>query len=252
MEKVLEKTFNIIDKLLQSKGPKGITELAEELGLVKSNVHRLLNSLIKLQLVRQVPGGEKYELTLKLWQMGNMVLSKNDIRSIADSYMCRLCQISREDVFLSTLEGSNILYIHKVKSDRVVRATFGSINPAYCSATGKAMLAWAPMEKVDECLKDAHSFTAMTICTKEEFLKELEHIRQCGYSINKGEWRLSVCGVAAPIFNHEGRCIAAISVSGPAHRLPLSRLEELAPMVCTSAAKISACMGYQSSHTISL
>ena len=55
MEKVLDKTFKIIDALLQSQEPKGVTELAEELGLVKSNVHRLLSSLIELQLVRQVP-----------------------------------------------------------------------------------------------------------------------------------------------------------------------------------------------------
>jgi len=252
MEKVLDKTFKIIDVLLQSKGPKGVTELAGELGLVKSNVHRLLNSLIELQLVRQVPGGEKYELTLKLWHMGNMVLSKTDVRGIAEGYMHKLCQLSHEDVFLSALEGSNILYIHKVKSAHVVRATFGSVNPAYCSATGKAILAWSPIEKVDECLKEAKPFTELTICTKEEFLKELEHIRQCGYSINKGEWRLSVRGVAAPIFNHEGRCVAAISISGPAHRLSLSCLEELAPMVCSSAAEISACMGYQPAQVIGL
>lgn len=252
MEKVLDKTFKIIDALLQSQEPKGVTELAEELGLVKSNVHRLLSSLIELQLVRQVPGGEKYELTLKLWQMGNMVLAKTDVRGIAESYMHKLCQLSHEDVFLSALEGANVLYIHTVKSSHVVRATFGPVNPAYCSATGKAILAWSPMEKVDECLADAKRFTELTICTKEKFLKELEQIRQCGYSINKGEWRLSVRGVAAPIFNYEGRCVAAVSVSGPAHRLTISRLKELAPMVCSAAAEISADMGYQPEQAIVL
>lgn len=244
MEKVLEKTFKIIDELLKSDGPRGVTELADELGLVKSNVHRLLNSLIELELVRQVPDGEKYELTLKLWQMGNKVLSKTNVRNIAESYMERLRDLSHEDVFLSALEGTSVLYIHKIESSRVVRATFGPVNPAYCSATGKAILAWTPEEKARECVHGAQRFTEDTIVEKDAFLEELKQIRERGYSINKGEWRRSVRGVAAPIFDHCGRAVAAIGISGPAHRLSLELLEELAPTVKSAAAEISSQLGY--------
>lgn len=243
MEKVLDKAFKIIDELIQSPVPKGVTELAQELGLVKSNVHRLLNSLIELGLVRQVPDGEKYELTLKLWQMGNQVLSKTSVKNVAEPYMARLRDISHEDVFLSALEGSSVVYIHKLESNRVVRATLGPINPAYCSATGKALLAWQTEEAVREVMAGARRFTDDTIVDEEMFLTEMLRIRECGYSINRGEWRAGVRGVAAPVFDHDGKVVAAIGISGPAHRLGLELLEEFAPTVKAAAAEISAELG---------
>ena len=79
---------------------------------------------------------------------------------------------------------------------------------------------------------------------EDAFLEELKQIRERGYSINKGEWRRSVRGVAAPIFDHCGRAVAAIGISGPAHRLSLELLEELAPTVKSAAAEISSQLGY--------
>ena len=243
MEKVLEKSFRLIEVLAESPDPRGVTELGLELGLVKSNVHRLLNSLQELGVVRQAPESEKYELTLRLWQLGNKVLSRLNVKDVAIEYMHRLRDQAQEDVFLSALEGVEVLYLHKLQSGHVVRASFGGSNPAYCSSTGKAILAWLPPERVEQVMRDARRFTERTIVEIAAMRRELAVIRERGFSMNVGEWTNSVHGVAAPIFDHAGKVVAALGISGPAHRLELDRLEAMGPLVRETTRQISVRLG---------
>lgn len=244
MDKVLEKSIRIVEALSASAAPRGVTELSQELGLVKSNVHRLLSSLVELGVVRQVPENDRYELTLRLWQLGYAALARLNVKDVAIEHMHKLRDAVQEDVVLSALEGKEVLYLHRLKSGHVVRASFGGSNPAYCSSTGKAILAWSSPEKTAHVLEGAVRFTDRTIVTAEAMEAELHHIRERGFALNIGEWSDSVHGVAAPIFNHDGKPIAALSVSGPAHRLEIPKMEAMGPLVAETTMQISRELGY--------
>lgn len=245
MEKVLEKSYRILEALAASKEPRGVTELGLQLGLVKSNVHRLLSSLVELGLVRQVAESEKkYTLTLKLWQIGSSVLEHLDVRRIARPYMHEVVSRFEEDAYLSDLAGKNVVYIEQMECRHAIRATVGSGHEAYCSSTGKAMLAWLPQEKLALIMADAQRFTATTITDLDNMCEELRKTRERGYAMNFGEWRGSVYGVAAPIFDHTGHPVAALGVSGPEDRLPVARMEEIGKTLAEVTRRMSADLGH--------
>lgn len=245
MEKVLEKSYRILETLAASKNPRGVTELSLQLGLVKSNVHRLLGSLVELGLVRQVLQSEKkYALTLKLWQLGSAALDNLDVRRIARPYMHEVVSRFEEDAYLSDLVGRNVVYIEHMECSHAVRATMGVGHEAYCSSTGKAMLAWLPPETLLPVMTDTIRFTTTTITDLESMHAELRTTRERGYAMNMGEWRSSVHGVAAPIFDHTGQPVAALGISGPAGRLPLARVEEIGKALVEVTRRMSTDMGH--------
>ncbi len=244
MEKVLEKSYRILAALSESKEPKGITELSRQLSLVKSNVHRLVTSLVELGLVQQAPQNEKYFLTLKLWQLGRTALNQLDVRKTAFPYMHELVNRFGEDVYLSVIIDTYVVYVDHVPCDHVVRASLGGGHEAYCSSTGKAILAWSPDALLQRIMSGATAFTETTITDIETMREELNKSRERGFALNFGEWSRSVHGVAAPVFDYSGLPVAALGISGPANRLPLARLEELGKHLDALGRKISSELGY--------
>lgn len=225
----------------------GVTDLARHLGLTKSNTHRLLQTLVASGYVRNLEQSGKYELTLKLWELGAAIVDRLDLRTVAIEYMERLCQVSSETVHLSVLEGSEVIYLAKVDSPHPVRAysRVGGRAPAYCVATGKVLLAYAPATLIDQISLELKPFTALTITTPNELRTDLEKVRRTGYAVNRGEWRDSVCGVAAPIWNAAGQVCAAIGLSGPVDRFKARSLKQLSPTVVSVAQQISSRLGFR-------
>lgn len=246
MDATFLKGLSVIEALAVSEEPCGVTELSKQLGLTKSNVHRLLQTLAARGYVRNCAGSGRYELTLKIWELGVAVVGRLDVKQIAGEYMEHLAQFSGETVHLSILERGEVVYVDKVDSPQPVRAysRVGGRAPAYCVATGKAMLAYASNNVLDEVSLKLKPYTSQTIVSPTELKAELARIREAGYAINKGEWREGVCGVAAPIRDARANVIAAIGISGPVERLKPRVLKQLAPTVVSVAQQISARLGY--------
>lgn len=247
MDTTFVKGLRVVETLAKHPHLSGVTELARHLGLTKSNTHRLLQTLVASGYVRNLEQGGRYELTLKLWELGAAIVDRLDLKTVATEYMERLCQVSGETVHLSVLEGSEVIYIAKIDSPHPVRAysRVGGRAPAYCVATGKALLAYAPATLIDQISLELKPFTALTITTPNELRTDLEKMRQAGYAVNRGEWRDSVCGVAAPIWDATGQVCAAIGLSGPADRFKPRSLKQLAPTVVSVAQQISSRLGYR-------
>lgn len=240
MDKTLTKGLALLEVLSQEEAPVGITELARALSLTKSNVHRLLGTLVACGYVETAGG--KYSATLKLWQVGSPVLRRLEIKSVARPHLDQLAEATRETVHLSILDGDEVLYIDKIDSPQPVRAysEIGGKAPAYCVATGKALLAFRAM---DVPLPKLVPHSRATIVDPLRLRVELEAIRARGYAINKGEWRDSVHGAAAPIWGSGGAVIAAVGISGPADRLTSVALRKMIPLVTRAARDISTKMG---------
>jgi IclR family KDG regulon transcriptional repressor len=241
------KGLQVVETLSKHPQLSGVSDLARHLGLTKSNTHRLLQTLVACGYARNLDQSGRYELTLKVWEIGAAVLDRLDLRTVAAEYMEALCQVSGETVHLSVLEGAEVIYIAKIDSPHPVRAysRVGGRAPAHCVATGKALLAHAPDLLIDEIARELRPFTRLTITTPSKLRAELGSIRRAGYAANRGEWREGVCGVAAPIWNASGKVIAAIGLSGPADRFKPRSLKRFAPSVVSVAQQISSSLGYR-------
>jgi IclR family transcriptional regulator, KDG regulon repressor len=242
----LLKGLAVLEALAMSDEPRGITNLAHELGLAKSDVHRLLQTLAHRGYTRKDPDSGRYECTLKVWELGALVAERLDVRRVARPYVEDLARRTTETVHLSVLDGTEVLYVDKIDSPQPVRAysRVGGRAPAYCVATGKALLAHVPDAVLDRIVTRLKRYSARTITDADGLRKELRKVRDVGYAINRGEYRETVCGLAAPIFNLSGEAIAAIGISGPIERLSATRLRDLAPAVVTAARAISRALGF--------
>ena len=191
MDTTFVKGLQVLEALATRPNLSGVTDLAKQLGLTKSNAHRLLQTLLACGYVRNVEQSGKYELTLKLWELGAAVVDRLDLKTIATEYMERLCQLSGETVHLSVLEGTEVMYLGKIDSPHPVRAYsgLGGRSPAYCVATGKALLAYAPTALIDSISLELKPFTAYTITSPNKLRNELEKVRRVGYAVHRGEWR---------------------------------------------------------------
>lgn len=249
MDKAVVKAFRLMEILSRSKQPMGITALATEADLGKSNVHRLLQTLNELSYVRPTGDGS-YEASLKIWELGSHVFSRLSVRDIARPYMQDLSEITRETVHLSELDRNEVLYIDKIESSEPVRAytQLGGRAPAYCTATGKAMLAYASEEELISCFDSAQKFTPKTISNLVRFQDEGVQIRERKFAINRGEWRGDIVGLAAPLADAEGKVHGAIGISGPASRLDIVQMEAFAPRVVGYAERISQALGCSESR----
>jgi DNA-binding IclR family transcriptional regulator len=246
MDKTLVKGLQVLEALAQSESARGVSELAREHGRTKSNVHRTLQTLCGTGYVRKNELSGAYECTMKIPRIAAAILGRVDMKRVAEPYMQSLASLTKETVHLSVLDDLDVFYVHKIDSPQPVRA-YSEISgraPAYCVATGKALLAFQDDSYLQRFGERLRAHTPRTIATQVELRKELAQVRQQGYAVNRGEWRETVGGLAAPIFDAHRRPLAAIGISGPVDRLRPPRLKTFTPEVLRAARDISDALGY--------
>ena len=243
MDSTLLKGLAVLEALIRSDRPRGVSEFAIEIGLTKSNVHRVLQTLQAAGFVTQTTAGH-YRPTLKIWELGSRVHLGLDVAREARPHLAQLAASTRETVHLSVLDKAEVVYIDKIDSPEPVRAysTVGGRAPAHCVATGKVLLAFAPSPLADGPFP---SFTPRTLTTDQAFQASCAEIRSRGYAVNWGEWRDRVRGVASPVRDTRGQVVAAVGISGPAERLTRARIAECIPIVLGAAERISQALGFR-------
>lgn len=248
MDKTLLKGLQVLEFVAEADGPSRITDIAAALGITKSNAHRVLKTLEHAGYLRQDPRSREYAASFKLWELGSGLVGRLDIRTHAADILRRLANEAREAVHLSLLEGGQVIYIDKIDSPEPVGAytRIGGRAPAYCVATGKALLCHLSEEELAPILARLEPHSRNTITDPQQMREELELSRQRGYTINRGEWRESVWGIATAVYGPSSQVVAAIGVSGPEYHLnQQGRCESLAEMVMRAADEISRSIGYR-------
>jgi IclR family transcriptional regulator, KDG regulon repressor len=245
VDSTLLKGLRVLEHLAQSEAPQGVTKLARELDMTKSNVHRTLQTLVSAGYVRIGSGGT-YECTLKVFELASPILARIDVRQVAEPFMRSLAEQTQETIHLSLLDRTEVIYLHKIESPHPVRAysSIGGRAPAHCVASGKALLAYQEDDALKHFSDPLPSYTSRSITTLTQLRKELEQVRVRGFAINRGEWRDSVCGLAAIVRDAMGRPVASIGISGPAERLQPAALRQYSEVVVDAARALSKALGY--------
>ena len=250
MEQTVRKAFDVLEALAKSGGPRRLTDLSRELSLTKPNVYRLLSTLSELGYVSKEEATSRYSATLKLWEMGSVLVHDANLVSVTAPKMRDLAARTGESVQLAVYDAGYAVYVNKVDGPQPIKAmtTIGSRVPAACASTGKAILAHLNEEDVTQAFGLLRRFTSVTRTQRADLDRDLAEARDRGIAVNYGEWRQGICGIAAPLRDHHGHVVAAIGIWGAEDSILGSRKDELGKLLLEVAGEASSELGYLTSR----
>ena len=236
--------------LLLSRGRRdmGVTELAKELGVQKSTVHSLLQTLLLRGFVRQTDTG-RYALGYGLIKLGEACAEQLDIRTVARPVMTELANETQEIALLAVLSGDELIIIEKVEPHRpfLIIPKLDFTITLHSTAIGKVLLAHAPPEIVAKVVqRGLERFTPFTLTDREDLERELALVRAHGYGIGCDETIEGLTCLAVPVHDAAGKVTAALCVSSASSVLGPERYEKVIATLKAKAATISRRLGHQS------
>jgi DNA-binding IclR family transcriptional regulator len=247
--RTFDKGLTILEGLAEI-GRHGTTtvELGRRLGLHRTTVHRFLQTLARRGYAEQISDSDRYRVGLKVLGLASATMAGLSLRDVAMPILEALNQATNETVHLVMMDRGEVVTIDRIEAEHPValRTYIGARRPAYCSAAGKAMLAYMPQTQVDQVLAlGMPPRTAKTITDPVQFKAQLWEVTRRGFALDDEENLEGVRCAAAPVFNLEGRLAGGISLSAPAMRVYDARLLELAGLVRDAARELSSLLGYQ-------
>lgn len=251
MSQSLIKAINILD-CFKVKNELTLGELVEISKLPKTTVFRLISSLEETGLIvksKHSNNDVKYRLGLKLLELAKIVVEQHDFRKIAYPYMQRINEKYNETVHLAVIEGKEAVYVEIIESNKPIRLVIniGDRAPLYAGSASKLLLANLNGEKRENYLKQLvpKKLANNTIVDINELRKELEIIREQGFSISDEEIYSETIGVSCPIKNSIGETIAALGVSMPHMQYEEKKFSLILQDIKQTVNEISSDLGYK-------
>jgi len=219
-----------------------MSQISELIGINKSTVHRLLATLEGKRFVERDPLSGVYRPGIRLLQMAFLTRDHNNLRRLVTPLLHELSSQYRENVNLSVLDEAFVVYMDVIESPQRVKlaAVPGQRLPAFCTASGKSILAFLPIDIVQHILENGMPrYTCNTIIAKEEYFEDMLVVKERGFATSEQEFEDGINAVAAPILNGSGKPIASISIAGPAFRLTRDRMIEIGPELVSQIKNFS-------------
>ena len=220
-----------------------VSAAADHLGVARSTAHRMFTTLLAEGFVRQDPVTKSYLPGRRMLEVGLAALRNLDVRSAARPQLEALRDELGETVHLVLLEGTHILFVDSVESNRAVRvgSRTGMTMPAHCTAAGKAILAELPPAALEEYLDALPAgLTPRSMTDPEAIRAEIALTAARGYATNFEESEDGLSAVAAAIPEPSGVVRSALTISFPAGRLPPERAAEVAEAAIRGAQAVGA------------
>lgn len=249
----VERALDILELFLRSPQPESLSvpEIARALELPRSTAHELVATLVARRYLRPLEGNpHRFALDARVFELGNAYAAGLDLAREGQIVARKIAAQCDETVHIAVLEGREAFYIAKVDSTNALRlvSAIGRRLPAHCTAVGKMLLSGLSEEEFAERFAGVHELPGMTpnsIRTIEALRAELARTRARGIAWDNCESNPDVRCVAAPIYDHRGRMVAAMSISFPVVRDTPERFRELSRLVQEGARELSERLGYR-------
>lgn len=244
----LRRGLGILDLFSQSQDGMAASQVAQRSGLPVSTVHRFLMNLEATGYLNCDDNGV-FHLGIACFSLSQSARSQLDIRRLSLPSLQKLNAQTRETVHLTVRFGVSAVYIEKLDSPEPLRifSRIGAAVPLHCTGVGKAIVGFMPQEQIAKILPQIQfkRQSANSIGSKQELEMQLRKIRRTGYALDLEENEPHIRCLAAPIWDHAGVVNASLSVTGPAVRMSMTRLRQLAPFVLEASSRISRELGYE-------
>ncbi len=235
----LERGLQILDCFLEENVSLSLTEIADRTNLSTSTVGRLLQTTVEAGYL-QKDSQRKYSLGDKMYQFVKVLMHKSNLGDVAMPILTNLRDIYNETASLYIVQKDNRVCIASVESHQPLRRSVevGEVLPLKQGAVGEVLLAWLPYNERRKVVGDNQFYS-------EDYFSR---IREAGFAVNDGLQEEGVYAISAPVFDKEGSNVAAISVSGPSHRITLNQRSELIKSIKLYSKLISRALGFHDSE----
>ena len=248
LAQTLLKGLEVLECVAASEDSISAITVAERTGISRPTAYRLLITLEEKGYVIR-DSSSTFKIGSSIMKLCKNELDKHELTEIARPTLKKLCEAIGETSILSILLGADVINVARVESPKTIKieSKVGSITPAYCTATGKVILAFSEPAKRNELISKM-SFTQRTkntITNPIELQNHLKQVKAQGYAIDNHEYDDEMKCISAPIFDMNGKVIAAIGFSGVAFRVEKLQEEKIIRQVMNAADEISSKLGYK-------
>lgn len=249
----LDRALTLLETLVQSRRGLALSELSRKVGLPKSSIHCLLLTLERRGYLHRDELTRRYIFGLKFFSLAHASSASLDLRQKARPFLIRLAETTRLTVHMAVLEQAEAVLIEKIEPPTLLNlATWvGKRMDVHCTGVGKALLAFLPEDELATLLA-RHRFprrNEFTITSPRKLKEHLAKIRAKGYAVDDEEDEIGLRCVGAPIFDRDGRAVAAISAAGAVAQVTDDNVDIIATQIRQTALKISCGLGYHGVNT---
>ncbi|MFT4267279.1 MAG: IclR family transcriptional regulator C-terminal domain-containing protein [Xenophilus sp.] len=239
-----EKAFQVLHAFDGTRRHLTLADIARVSGLDRSAAQRLVYTLEKIGYLRRIPDTRQYGLTSRVLQLSYNYLRTNELVDKASPYLLDISRTLGETTNLQELDGTDIVFVARFPGVHLVNVDIavGSRLPAFCTASGTAILARMERERRTEILRESKltQITPYTETRMEPLLARIERAAERGYALVVNETVMGDISIAAPITDHRGHAVAAINIAVPTTRWTPEEVEaRLAQHVQVAATSIS-------------
>lgn len=240
----LDRGLAILEAVAASSEPVPLKQLTDLIGIDRSSVFRLANTLRQRRFLANPKGSKDYVLGPTAWRLSRRY-GRNVLGTFFHQYLRELTAKLEETSHFAVLEGRQAFFIdHHLPTGQVVSVAgqTGELAPLHCTAHGKALLADFDLNGLKSLFGQAslHAYTRNTITTLTKLARVCERVRTDGFALDDGEFIEEVRCVAAPIRDPQGEIVASVGISSPVTRLHTKRIARAAAEVKAAAQAISA------------
>ena len=241
------KAIDILDVLCAARQGLTLNDLSVKCGYPKSTTHALASTMRDRGLIRQLPDGS-YALGIRLFEYGSAFSRGFDISALSRPYLESLSSLTGANSVISLLDGENaVSFDYAVSSSGVqILPEIGVRLPLHCTSQGKLMLAYMPPQKVNSMYRRQalQQYTPHTISDLDRLSEQLDVIREKGYAIEDGEYKVGLRSVSAPVFDSSGTLRYALTTIGFFRRVASADFGNAVDATVKQARMLSAALGF--------
>ncbi len=240
--KSLYKAIKLLDYFDEKNPERGVTELAQLSGNIKSSVHNIMQTFEQCGIVYKNAATNKYRLGHKVVELGNLYYSNNNVLEVASRVLQEVNAQVDETVYFAAIADREVMYIDVQYKKGITNSgkVMGFKAPLYCTGIGKAMMAHLGEEEIDAIIGEGlESFTPYTLTEPDALKKDLNAIVTRGYAIDNMEHEYGIRCVAVPILDSNQRPVFAMSISGPSLRMPDEMIEQYGKILMDKTTAIA-------------